>query len=174
MAMGMLEAGGVELLTDGLRRADENNPRGYYEYERVKELDKGLDKSWLVEARGKAIKIISFLLPHLPETNRYRVVFMHRNMDEIVTSQNRMLKARGESTGAITDDRLSAMYRDHLDRIRRLLTSRPCFELLELTYADVISYSHQQAERLSTFLGGGLDVERMAAAVDPALHRNRR
>ena len=36
MMMKMLEAGGMQILTDNLRTADENNPKGYYEYERVK------------------------------------------------------------------------------------------------------------------------------------------
>ena len=173
MAMGMLEAGGLDVVTDGVRVADESNPRGYYECERVKALDTDVDKSWLEAARGKAIKIISFLLPDLPETNNYRVILMHRNMDEIITSQNKMLSARREPIGS-TDDRMPVQYQDHLHKVKNLLTRRPCFDVLDVTYGDVVGRPLEQAERITRFLGGALDVSRMAASVDRALYHNRR
>ncbi len=102
MTMKMLAEGRIALLTDGVRAADESNPEGYYEFEKVKQLDKAGDLSWLNEARDKAVKIISYLLPHLPDTLNYRVLFMHRDLHEVMASQNRMLVQRGEPTG--TDD----------------------------------------------------------------------
>src|SRR5688572_10458496 len=96
MAMKMLEAGGLHVVSDGRRSADEDNPRGYYEDERVKDLHRPGDKSWLRATRGKVIKIISFLLKSLPADNNYKVLFMHRNLREIVASQNKMLDRRGE------------------------------------------------------------------------------
>ena len=107
MAMKMLEAGGMPILADGIRTADISNPKGYYEYEPVKELDKGGDVAWLAEARGKAVKIISFLLTWLPETYDYRVIFMQRDLREVLASQNAMLAHRGEAPGA-ADDRAHA------------------------------------------------------------------
>ena len=98
MAMKMLEAGGLSVVTDGLRAADEDNPKGYYEDERVKDLHQAADKAWLRDARGKVVKIISFLLKSLPAENNYQVLFMHRNLREIVSSQNKMLVRRGERT----------------------------------------------------------------------------
>jgi sulfotransferase family protein len=174
MVMGMLEAGGLEIVSDGIRVADDSNPRGYYEDERVKTLDKSADTSWLETARGKAIKIISFLLKELPDTNHYRVIFMHRDMDEVLTSQRKMLHARGEPSEATADERMAAGYRSHLNAVNDLLSSRTCFDVLALSYEDVIGRSSEQAERINRFLGGGLDVSRMSAAVDPALYRNRR
>ena len=94
MAMKMIEAGGLPVVTDGLRHADASNPNGYYEFEHVKNLDKAGDLSWLAEARGKAVKIISFLITYLPEAYDYRVVFMQRDLSEVIASQNRMLDAR--------------------------------------------------------------------------------
>jgi hypothetical protein len=105
MMMRMLEAGGAPLWTDEVRAADESKPRGYYELERMKELGKG-DPSWIVEARGKAVKIVSPLLVHLPDLCNYRVVFMQRDLREIVASQNRMLDARAEPRGALSDEAL--------------------------------------------------------------------
>ncbi len=98
MLMNMLLDGGVPLLTDGIRNADHGNSRGYFEYEPVKALEKHGDLSWLPRARGKAVKIISFLLTWLPERYDYRVIFMQRDLDEIIASQNRML-ARPEEPG---------------------------------------------------------------------------
>lgn len=173
MAMSMLEAGGLDVVSDGVRVADESNPRGYYECERVKQLDKDIDKSWLEGARGKAIKIISFLLPHLPETNNYRVIFMHRNTDEVITSQNKMLSVRREPAGSTTGEQMAVLYQDHLDKVKNLLTSRPCFDVLDVRYGDVVGRPVEQAERITQFLGGALDVPKMAAAVDRALYHNR-
>ena len=173
MAMRMLEAGGIPIMSDGIRLPDENNPRGYFEYERVKELDKGLDKSWLEEARGRAIKIISFLLRELPDTNNYRVIFMHREMDEIIASQNKMLAARGEPVDRTTDGRIVLKFEDHLRDVRELLVHRSCIEALDLHYREVVACPLEQAERIAGFLGGQLDVREMATVIEPTLYRNR-
>ena len=124
MVMGMLEAGGLEIVSDGVRVADQSNPRGYYEDERVKTLDKDTDKSWLADARGKAIKIISFLLKDLPDSNRYRVIFILRDMDEVLTSQRKMLQALGQESASAADGRIAVGYRTHLNAVNDLLSSR--------------------------------------------------
>ena len=172
MAMRMLEAGGLPIVTDGLRRADLANPKGYYEFEPVKGLDKQGDTAWLAEARGKAVKIISFLLTHLPESYDYRVVFMRRDLGEVVASQNQMLDARGEERGA-ADDRASALDAQHVEQVERFLRLRSCFAVLMVDYAAVVADPAGQAARLNTFVGGGLDVKRMAAVAEPALYRKK-
>ena len=98
MMMKMLAAGGVSVMTDAVRKADVDNPKGYYEYERVKDLEKETDKSYVREARGKALKVISFLLKDLPDDNFYQVIFMRRHLDEVIASQNKMLDRRGEES----------------------------------------------------------------------------
>lgn len=173
MTMRMLEAGGLTVLTDGLRIADPSNPKGYYEFERVKELDKPGDHAWLAAARGRAVKIISFLLPHLPERFDYQVIFMQRDLDEVLASQNAMLERRGEPAGA-GDDRMRAVYTEHLARVARLIDKRACFSTLDVPYAAVVADPRVEAARISAFLGGRLDVDRMAAVADQALYRNRR
>lgn len=173
MAMRMLEAGGLPVLTDGVRHADSSNPKGYFEFEQVKELDKPGEHAWLAGARGKAVKIISFLLTHLPERYDYQVIFMRRDLDEILASQNAMLDDRGEARGA-DDERLKALYVEHLAQVERFLSRRACFTTLDLPYAGVIADPRAQAERVSGFLGGRLDVEQMAAVADRSLYRNRR
>jgi hypothetical protein len=173
MAMRMLEAGGMPIVTDRAREADEDNPHGYFEHDRVLELDKGGDAGWLAAARGKAVKIVSALLPHLPERLSYQVIFMHRDLGEVLASQNKMLERRGEAGSAASDAEMTALYEDHLRRIGSLLRRRACFETLDVRYADVVSDPVAQARRIAAFLGGKLDPARMAAAVSPELYRNR-
>jgi hypothetical protein len=173
MAMRMLDAGGVAIVADNLRTADESNPNGYFELEAVKSLDTQQDRSWLKATRGKAIKIISFLLPYLPEDNRYQVIFMHRDLDEVLASQNKMLMSRGEPPGA-PDAQLRTAYESHLARIDRLLGARRCFEVLHVNYVDVLDKPRTEAERIARFLQRPLDLDRMAAVTNPNLYRNRR
>jgi hypothetical protein len=173
MAMAMLQAGGLTIVTDGFRRADDNNPAGYFEFERVKTLDKHADKSWLRDCRGRAIKIISFLLAGLPDTNNYRVVFMHRPIEEILPSQQAMLRDRAAAPDAIPDERIAAGYQRHLDDVAALLRRRPCFEVLDVDYVAALADPAAAARRVSEFFGGVLDVPRMTAVIDQRLYRNR-
>jgi hypothetical protein len=173
MAMKMLDAGGVPTLADGIRAADEDNPEGYYEFERVKELDKNGDTGWLRDARGKAVKIISFLLTYLPDTFEYRVIFMDRNLDEVLASQQKMLVRRGEATGTSGDPHMRQVYQEHLAKVDRFLKARTCFATLRLGYRNVIDNPAVEARRIDEFLGGRLDVERMAAVADRRLYRHR-
>ncbi len=173
LMMQMLEAGGIEIVTDRVRTADESNPQGYYELEAVKELDKGTHPFWLKDARGKAVKIIAFLINYLPETFSYKVIFMHRDIDEVLASQTKMLALRGEPSD--TDDaRMRELFEGHLARTKRLLTSRACFEVLDISYNEILENASEHAGRVDRFLDAQLDVERMAAVVNPDLYRSRR
>jgi hypothetical protein len=172
MAMKMLEAGGMELVVDNVRTADEDNPKGYYEDERVKNLAEMEDTSWFRAARGKVIKVVSSLLNYLPTDNAYKVIFMRRNLHEVLASQAKMLERRGEKSQT-EDQELLAMYEAHLDKVEFQLRFRPHFEALYVNYADVVSDPLSQARLMAGFVGGGLDVSKMAAAVDESLYRNR-
>jgi hypothetical protein len=171
MAMKMLEAGGLRVVTDGLRSADEDNPKGYYEDERVKDLHQPGDKAWLRDARGKVVKIISFLLKSLPADNNYQVLFMHRSLREIVASQNKMLVRRGEKND--TSDERAVQLLDEQVRDARFFLRRPQFDVLELNYGEMLQGARPQALRIAEFLGQPLDVEKMAQVVDVQLYRNR-
>ena len=173
MTMKMLDAGGVSIVTDELRKADEDNPKGYFELEKIKDLEKDPDKSWLVDARGKAIKVISFLLKELPATNNYKVLFMNRNLDEILASQAKMLDRRGESSET-SDDKMKELWEDHLWKIKYRIKRQSHFELIELHYKEVLGNPAGEAKRIRDFTGLDLDVEKMAGVVDEQLYRNRR
>jgi hypothetical protein len=173
MVMNMLDNGGIPVLTDGIRSSDDSNPRGYFEYQPVKELGKDGDRAWVLLARGKAVKIISFLLTWLPETCDYRIIFMQRDLDEIIASQNQMLARRGEPAGA-GDASIRKVYTEHLQQMARFLASRRCFRTLPVDYRHVVEDPERQSSRISSFLDRPLDVARMASTVDRQLYRNRR
>ena len=174
MAMKMLEAGGLDVVTDGVRQADESNPRGYLELEAVKALDKDGSTAWLKDARGKAVKIISLLLTWLPEDHDYRVIFMRRDLKDVLASQNKMLVARAGQAGTPEEDeQLRRHYEAHLAKVDRFLAGRRCFSVLRVDYRSAVERPREEAQRINAFLGGGLDVEKMAAVGDPTLYRNR-
>lgn len=171
MAMGMLEAGGLAVVTDGLRAADASNPKGYYEFERVKDLDKPGDHAWLADARGKAVKIISFLLTWLPEDFNYQVIFMQRDLDEVLASQQQMLARRGED--ADTSGTSREVFQSHLAQVERFMAARSCFETLYVPYRDAVATPEATAAAVARFLGRSMDTAAMAQAVEASLYRNR-
>lgn len=173
MMMKMLDAAGLPIMTDHERTADEDNPKGYFEYERVKDLAEEQDKSWVREARGKVVKVISHLLAELPDENFYRVILMRRDVSEILASQNKMLDRRGEEN-PIEDEKAKEQYLRHLVDVQYLARKRPNFEMIEVGFRDALDDPLPFATAVNEFLGGQLDVEAMASVVDPELYRNRR
>jgi hypothetical protein len=173
MMMKMLESGGLVILTDEEREADVDNPKGYFEYEKVKELDKTDDKAWVSELRGTAVKIISQLLKHLPDNNNYKVIFLVRNLDEVMASQNKMLKRRGEPVDPAADEEMKALFDRHLFQVRYWLKQQPNFEVLYLNYTEILKDPMGKAKQIEAFFDGNLDAEKMAMVVDPELYRNR-
>ncbi len=172
MAMKMLDAGGIPLITDEVRVPDEDNPKGYFELESVKSLGEQDDKSWLVEARGKAVKIISHLLRELPDQHAYRVIFMNRHVQEVIRSQNKMLTRRGEELSG-DDQNVTTLFEQHLRLIRSWLRKQQNISVLDLHYSNVVREPLQGAAQIVGFLKTDLDQERMASVVDPSLYRNR-
>lgn len=171
MMMRMLKAGGLEVLTDDIRTADKDNPKGYYEFERVKQLDH--DTGWLEDAKGRVVKIISQLLQDLPAGWTYKVVFMHREMDEILASQRRMLVRRGEPTDKISDEQMAALFQKHLERVEDWLDQQPNFEVIYVSYNEVLAHPHEEAKRVNSFFDHELDIGAMTTVVDPTLYRQR-
>jgi hypothetical protein len=171
MMMRMLEAGGMDILTDEIRTADDDNPKGYYEFERVKQLEH--DTGWLPDAQGKAVKVITALLQHLPAGYRYKVIFMRRHMDEILASQRQMLVNRGEPTDRVDDERLASMFRRHVAQTEAWLAEQSHLETLYVHYSAVLADPAAQAARVNEFLDQRLDEREMVQAVDRRLYRQR-
>jgi hypothetical protein len=173
MLMKMLDAGGMEIMTDSERVADIDNPKGYFEYERVKDLEKESDKSYIREGRGKVLKVISFLIKDLPDDNDYRVIFMRRSLDEVLASQNKMIQRLGTEDSTAAEEAMKEAYRNDIVRTRLLCKNRPNFELIEVNYKNTIEDSAVTAHGVNAFVGGHLDETAMREAVDSSLYRNR-
>jgi hypothetical protein len=172
MMMKMLEAGGIPPVTDELRTADDDNPKGYYEFERVKQMDKG-DTAWVADAQGKVVKVISALLKHLPPGYHYQVIFLRRHMSEILASQRKMLIRRGEDPDKMDDAQMAMLFERHVQGVEQWLAKQPNIEVLYLHYSDVMADPLTAVNSLSRFLGRDMDVRAMAEVVDPNLYRNR-
>ncbi len=171
LMMQMLAAGGMPTLTDGQRTPDEDNPRGYYEWERIKQLPQ--DPTCIAEAEGRAVKVISQLLFALPRRHNYQVIFLERTLTEVATSQAEMIRRRGTSGAVLSQAALIAALQAHLNQVNAWLESNPSVRLCRVAYRDILNDAKGTSEALRDFLQYGLDVERMAKQVDQALYRHR-
>ena len=169
--MKLIEAGGRAILSDGARAADEDNPEGYFELEAVK--NSRNDASWIEQAGGSAVKVIHLLIPHLPLDRRYKVVMMHRDADEVLASQRKMLDRQDREGARLDEAALKGAFAKQLIRIRKYMSKRPCFEVIEMDYNALVADPEPQLLRLVEFLDLPGDVADMLAVIDPSLYRNR-
>jgi len=169
--MQMLAAAGLAILTDEKREPDADNPHGYFEDERVKQLAR--DASWLKDAQGKVVKVVAQLLPYLPPDLRYRVIFMERDLDEVLASQQAMIDRLGREGARTPRERLKRTFEDQVRRMKALLHTRQ-IPTLFVSYRDVMDDGAAVAARVSAFLGGAHNIRAMAQAVDPKLGRHRK
>jgi sulfotransferase family protein len=172
MMMRMLEAGGIPPLVDTIRGADDDNPNGYYEYEKVLKLER--DSSWIPEALGKSVKIVYRLLYHIPNTYNYKVIFMQRELSEVITSQEVMLRRKGRGPSGLTEGRLAELFTKELSQFFEWVVAQPNFQLLIIHYRHVIQDPATAAVEICRFLGQDLDRQAMARVCEPALYRQRR
>jgi hypothetical protein len=171
MMMRMLKTGGMNVVTDNIRQGDEDNPHGYYEYEKVKFIQD--NASWLADMQGKVFKMVSMLLFHLPPDMDYKLIFMKRNLKEVIASQSRMLSREGKDTNRKSADELEILYNKHLREVEEWLEGQPNIKVLYVNYLDVLEKPLETASAISDFLGSGLSINDMCAAVDKTLYRNR-
>jgi len=171
LMMQMLVAGGMTALSDGERRADTDNPRGYLEWERIKQLPD--DPGCIAEGEGKVVKVISRLLLSLPAGHEYRIIFMQRPLPEVLASQDEMLRRRGTYKEGANPAAISAAFEKHLREVYAWIESKPYVTALRVQYHEVLSKAKEISQRLETFLQAPLDVEAMVRQVDGALYRNR-
>ena len=172
MMMRMLDMGGIPALIDHIREADEDNPKGYYEFEPVKKTKQ--DPSWLEGSAGKVVKMVHLLLLDLPTDREYRVVFMRRKLEEVVRSQNVMLERKGKTTPEnLKDEQIMTMFRQQLQQVDQYLKTHPNFKFLYVQYNDMLTDPKPWIQSINGFLGGDLDTAKMFEVVDPTLYRNR-
>lgn len=167
MMMQMLESSGMTILTDSIRKPDQNNERGYFEYEKVTGLQK--DHSWIKETEEKAVKVIVQLLFFLPPDHEYRVLFMERPMEEILQSQEKMRQHLGNAVHGSNPDILSRAFQIQLERARVFLSNRQQFQVATFHYHNILKNPEMEANRINGFLGNRLNVSGLSSAVDQSL-----
>lgn len=171
MMMKMLAEGGLEVMTDKQREADEDNPNGYFEVEVSKALKDG-ERNWVYSAQGKAVKVISYLLEFLPEDLEYDVIFMEREIQEILASQKKMLLRRNEIT-SITDDEMAAQFRDHVKAVKYWAARKPNMRVMYVNYNEMVNTPGELCPAVAEFLQIPLNVHAMQAVPSQSLYRNR-
>lgn len=172
MMMRMLEAGGMEALTDHVRTANQENPAGFYEYEPVKRTKD--DPSWVEPSLGKAVKMVYQLVYDMPKSQSYRVLCMRRNMDEILASQRAMLMRSGHNPDEVSDDQISRLFNKALVQFESWVQTQPNIQMIMVSYNAIQQDPRAELGRLCEFLDGRLDLDAMVSIVDPKLYRNRR
>lgn len=171
MMMKMLEQGGLQVVTDSLRTADDDNPNGYYEFETVKQMPSG-QTAWLDGAQGKVVKVISALLEYLPAKYHYKVIFMERAIGEVLASQKKMLANRQEET-AVSDAEMQEQFQKHVAAAKYWLARQPNISVLYVDYNKMLAAPDPLCQTIVDFLDMGLDVDKMRAVPNERLYRNR-
>jgi len=170
LMMQILKAGGIPLLVDNLRKPDENNPRGYFEFEKVKQLPQ--NSSWLKDACGKAVKIISELLPYLPPKYQYQIIFMERDLTEVLASQRKMLTRSGKPVSQ-NDRQLALLFTKHLKDIKKWLKRQPHIKTLFINYNQLLQNPLPPLKKLTKFLKIPKDPLKLTEAIDTSLYHHR-
>jgi len=171
MMMRMLDKGGIPVMADSIRVADEDNPRGYYEFEPVKKTAE--DASWLEGSENKVVKMVYRLLYDLPTDRQYRVVFMRRHMEEILASQKKMLIRKGMGDNVPPDEEIAALFESQLARFMDWEAKQSHIDMLQVHYSDIMQNPAEPATAINDFLGSTLDTQAMCQVVEPQLYRNR-
>ncbi len=172
MMMQMLEKGGLTLFTDEERAADDNNPRGYYEHDAVKNL--GQNSEFIKQAVDQSIKVIANLLHALPHRFRYKIIFMERDLNEIMSSQRRMLSRMGKK---VRDDIYPTQVIEEqkrvIKRVKQWASRHANVEIIYIQHREVLDHPFEQALRINEFLDYKLLPELMVQAVDRSLYREK-
>jgi hypothetical protein len=171
LMMQMLDAGGMAVLSDGERKADTDNPKGYLEWERIKQLPK--EPSLIAEAEGKVVKIISQLILSLPAGHEYRIVFMQRPLPEVLKSQDEMLRRRGNADTIGDNSAIEEHFQRHLVEVNKWLEGKANMQVCRVHYHRVLREPKAVAEEIAAFLQVPLDIDAMVGQVDGSLYRNR-
>ena len=171
MMMKILAEGGLPIVTDKEREADEDNPNGYFEIELSKKLKDG-EINWIYEAQSMVVKVISYLLEFMPDDLNYDVIFMEREISEILASQKKMLQRRNEIS-AISDEEMETQFRDHLKAVKYWIARKPNMRVKFVKYDEMVNEPGALCPELAEFLEKPLDVSAMSAVPNQSLYRNR-
>ncbi len=176
LLMQMLGAGGISLLYDSERLPDEFNPYGYYEHQIIHNLAKTSDISCLQQYKGYAVKIISPILVKLTITFPARIIYIKRDLQEVIVSQQKMSyknKLLNISSLSLDQKKLLNIFEKHTQQMMSFILHNPNLKLLEVNFSEVFSHSENIINSIDKFLDGNLERTGMKSVIKPELYRNK-
>ncbi len=167
LMMQILEAAGLPTFTDGKRTPDESNQKGYYEHDQVAGLMNQTDTTWLHQAKGHSLKVVAPLLSKLPKELKYRVLFMERNIQDVLQSQSTMLTRLGKKSGT---GNIEKAYHQQVEAAKTWLHDQN-IPAISIPFEDLVHTPAPLLQNISTFLGLPHPSEAMEQAINPQMHR---
>jgi len=169
MMMQIIHNSGAPMSFDhDTRPPDENNPKGYFELEGGKIINKLMSGSFPIEDfKGEFIKITAYGMKFLPKGN-YKVIYSERNIDEILDSMEKMAKIKDENREETRETfvKLNEM-------IKTLISEREDIDILFVSYNAILDRPEENIKAIYDFLDDPqLDLDKMISTVDKSLHRN--
>lgn len=171
MLMQILDAGGIPSDFDqDSRPPDDDNPRGYFELEGGKIINKLMNKEFSFESyKGTFIKITAYGLKFLPKGN-YKIIYSQRNIEEILDSMEKMARIQDENR-----DDTRIVFTKLNEMIMSQIKEREDIDVLFVNYNEIVANPTENVTKIYDFLGSTeFDLDRMIAAVDKSLYRKRR
>jgi hypothetical protein len=99
---------------------------------------------------------------------------MQRAMPEVLASQRQMLIRRGADPDKIPDEVMAQLFEKHLRQVDDWIKQQSHVARLDVNYNEMLKNPQPFIEQINAFLGNQLDRAKMAAVVDPSLHRQRK
>ncbi|MCJ2533804.1 MAG: sulfotransferase domain-containing protein [Candidatus Thermoplasmatota archaeon] len=170
MMMQILHAVDIPIASDDLRKSDENNPKGYYELEGGKIINRLMEKTFPIEEyEGRFIKITAFGLSFLPQGS-YKIIYMERNLDEVMDSMEKMAKINDE-----TREETKESFKKLNEKIKNDIKYRDDIDVLFVNYNEMLEIPKENVKRVCNFLNlYDAAVNAMVGVIDTRLYRQRR
>ena len=170
MMMQMLEAGGVPIAYSESRKPDAHNPKGYYELEGGKIINRLMQGTFPFESyKGIFVKITAYGLSYLPP-GFFKIIYMERNLDEVLASMEKMVQITDESR-----EETKSSFKKLNEKIIRGLQMKDNTDVLLVNYNDILRDPQIYIEKICQFIGPyHYDIQKMIAIIDNTLYRQRR
>jgi hypothetical protein len=170
MLMQILCAGDLPCAFDESRKPDDNNPKGYYELEGGKIINKLMNGSFpLDKFKGKIIKITAYGLKFLPP-GKYKIIYTERNIEEILDSMEKMARIKDENR-----EETRQAFIGLNNNIKKQIQERNDIDYLFINYNEVLSNPEKGIKKIHYYLEMPKDtIEKMIDVVDKNLYRNRK
>lgn len=171
MMMQMLAAGEIPVAYTDSRKADMHNPRGYFELEGGKIINSLMKGIFPMEMyKGKFIKITAYGLSYLPTECTYKIIYMERNLEEVLDSMEKMSQIIDQNR-----EETKQSFMKLNEKVKKEITSKNNIAVLFVNYNEMLKDPQPNIEKICQFIGPyEYNREKMISVVDTHLYRQRR